>query len=217
MGLSQKIDTECAQMRLRFHDDEAKFSWLPMLLDAYAIIDKGTTTAIKGEEERRNAKLSCKKGCDNCCRTHKDIPVYPLELVGIYWYCAEKIDQPVRETLKKQLLSHGNEMHCPFLINSSCLIYPIRPVSCRQFNVFNKPCDAGEDPYYTRRGDVLTPAQDYTNQAFLVMLPFYGITDEAEKLKAIKNNFIHTQVCNLQSYKWTGLIKAMEDFDSKNR
>lgn len=82
MSLSQKIDAECAQMRLRFHDDEEKFSWLPMLLDAYAIIDKGIAFAIKEEENRRNAKLSCKKGCDNCCRTHKDIQFILLSLSG---------------------------------------------------------------------------------------------------------------------------------------
>ncbi len=210
-------DKEYIQIRLSFPDDESKFSWLPMLLDAYAIVDKGIAVAIKEQEEKRTITLACNKGCAHCCRTHKDIPVYPLELVGIYWYCTEKVEPSLRKILKKHFLDRGNNNPCPFLINSLCSIYPVRPVSCRQFNVFNKPCDNGEDPYYSRRNDVLTPIQGYTDHAFLVMLPFYGIIDEAEKLRAIKNNFIHTQVCNLQSYKWTGLLKAMKDFDSKKR
>ena len=51
-----------------------------MLLDAYAIIDKGIAVAIKEYEEKSTARLACKKGCAHCCSTHKDIPVYPLEL-----------------------------------------------------------------------------------------------------------------------------------------
>ena len=215
MNDSKKIDTVCTNTRLHFPEDETKLSWLSMLLDAYAIIDKGIAVAVNEYEEKNTAKLACKKGCAHCCSTHKDVPVYPLELVGIYWYCTEKINKSLRNILEKQLLNHRSDSPCPFLIESSCSIHPLRPVSCRQFNVFNKPCDYGEDPYYTRRDDVLTPIQNYTEQAFLIMLPFYGITDETKKIHVIKNNLIHTQVCNLQSYKWKGLIKTMADFDVK--
>ncbi|MBS1114086.1 MAG: hypothetical protein H6Q92_1849, partial [Nitrospirae bacterium] len=37
---------------------------------------------------------------------------------------------------------------------------------CRQFNVFGSPCAEGEDPYYTRREDVLLPIKQYTDRAF---------------------------------------------------
>lgn len=215
MNYSQKNDNKNSSVRVRFPDEESKFPWLSMLLDAYDIVDKGVAIAIKKGEEKGRVKLACKKGCDNCCRAHKDIPLYPLELVGIYWFATEKIGQPLRETLKKQLLSHREKDACPFLINSSCSIHPLRPVGCRQFNVFNEPCHENEDPYFTRRDDVLTPIWDYTNQAFSVMLPFYGIADKAGKSQAIKN-IIHTQVINLQSYDWKKLVKIIEGFDSKN-
>ena len=210
------IDVNSNLARLHFPDDEAKFHWLPMLLDAYAVIDEGIAVGIKDYEERRNAKLACKEGCDSCCLTHKDIPVYPLELVGIYWFVIEKITEPLRETLKRQLASYEIGKPCPFLINSLCSTHPVRPISCRQFNVFNKQCNDGEDPYYTRRDDVLTPIQDYTNKAFYIMLPFYGIADEAEKIHIIENNLIHTQVQVLQSCNWKELAKRMDEFDSKN-
>ena len=77
-----------------------------MLLDSYAIIDEGISVATRKEEAGRNRKLACKEGCNICCGVNKDIPVYPIELVGIYWFSNEKAGQSVRETLKKQLLIH---------------------------------------------------------------------------------------------------------------
>ncbi|OGW32434.1 MAG: hypothetical protein A3J81_04820 [Nitrospirae bacterium RIFOXYB2_FULL_43_5] len=190
---------------------------MSLLLDSYAIIDEGLSVAIVKEEAGRNRELACKESCDICCRVNKDIPVYPIELVGIYWFATEKAEQALRETLKKQLSSHTKNDPCSFLINGSCSIHVIRPISCRQFNVFNKPCAEGEDPYHTRRDDVLTPIEDYTKKAFLATLPFYGITDEKEQIHFIENNLIHAQVVNLQAYDWKKLVKIMDDFDSKKR
>lgn len=200
---------------INYEQDRGKFPWLTMLLDAYEIIDKGIRIAIIKEEKRHNIELSCKNGCANCCKTHKDIPVYPLELTGIYWYVIEKITTHIRQPLKKQLASHKKPV-CPFLVDESCSIYPVRPVACRQFNVFGKQCEAGEDAYHTRREDVLIPIKDYTEKAFFVMLPFYGITNEGDKNHAIKNNLIHAHAQNLHSTNWRLLARRMDDFDYKN-
>ncbi len=214
MDDSQKTDDKDASMRIRFSEEESKFPWLSMLLDAYAIIDKGVAVAVKAEEEERNTELACKEGCGNCCRTHSDIPLYPLELIGIYWFATEKIALPLRDILKIQLSGHTGDGPCPFLIDNSCSIHPLRPVSCRQFNIFNEPCDEGEDPYYTRRDDVLTPLEEYTNRAFAAMLSFYGIADGTDRTKAV-SAIIHTQVINLQTFEWKKLVRIMENFDSK--
>jgi len=214
MSKTQGRDKECDSKRVRFPVEESKFPWLSMLLDAYAVIDEGVAAAIHEREEERGASLACKKGCDNCCRTHTDIPLYPLELVGIYWYSTEKMAKPLRELLRIQLKVHRAEDPCPFLINGSCSIHTIRPVACRQFNVFNKPCGVGEDPYFTRREDVLTPIQEYTDRAFSVMLPYYGITNKGDRQKAIAH-IIHTQAVNLQSFEWKKLVRLMDKFDSK--
>jgi Fe-S-cluster containining protein len=201
--------------RLSFPEDELKRPWLPMLLDAYATIDEGVAVSLAGEEKKRNIKLACRKGCAICCSL-KDIPVYPLELVGIYWFATEKTEGAVRETIKKQLTGHGKDDPCPFLIDLSCSIHPVRPISCRQFNVMGSPCAEGEDPYYTRRGDVLTPIQEFTNTAFYLMLPFYGITDDEEKTPFAIADIIHEQATNLRQYDWRRLAGTMDGFDSKN-
>ena len=106
--------------RMRFPDEESRFPWLSMLLDSYAIIDEGISVAIVKEETERNIKLACKEGCDICCRVNKDIPVYPIELVGIYWFSAEKAAQPIRETLKKQLSNHTKTI--PVLFSLTTLV-----------------------------------------------------------------------------------------------
>jgi Fe-S-cluster containining protein len=213
MNDSQKTDSGSSQ-RVRFPDEEGKFPWLSMLLDAYAIIDEGVAVAIKAEEDDLNIKLACREGCDNCCRTHKDIPLYPLEVIGISWYATEKISGPLRATLKEQLASHREEDPCPFLISGSCSIHLIRPVACRQFNVFYEPCEEGEDPYFTRRDDVLTPIREYTNRAFSVVLPFYGVPGDADRDQAV-DHIIRAQALNLQSFDWKDLVKIMEAFDSR--
>lgn len=202
------------EARLKFPEEELKFPWLSMLLDAYAIVDSGVSRAVNREEERRGARLACKKGCDSCCRTHTDIPVYPHELVGIYWYCTEKTAGLRRETLKTQISNNGEGAPCPFLIEGACSIHPIRPVSCRQFNVFGRPCGEGEDPYFTRREDVLTPLREYTNRAFSAVLPFYVVKDGSDT-QGIIDNIIQTQPVNLQSFDWQKLVRLMDNFDSQ--
>lgn len=203
-----------ASVRPRFPEDEKKHPWLSMLLDAYALIDKGISFAVK-EKEKGGAKWACKKGCDICCRAQKDIPIYPLEMVGIYWYATEKVAEPLRAILKNHLLNYRNEKRCPFLIDNSCSVHPIRPIGCRQFNVLNRPCREGEDPYYTRKQDILLPVQSYSDRAFLIMLPFYGITDEKTKSEIIRTRLIHSKARVLQSLNWSDLAKKMEEFDNR--
>lgn len=201
-------------VKLSFPADDAVHSWLPMLLDAYYIVDKGIAEAIK-KERKSIRNLACSKGCSSCCRTHQTIPVYPLELVGISWYAVEKIIGYEREVLKNQLRSYKEGDPCPFLFQGSCLVHPVRPISCRQFIVFGKPCTEGEDPYYSRPEDVLPPVKKYVDRAFFIMLPFYGVKDEAERLKVIQSKAMHKLVKLMQTCKWKSLADSMDDFDRK--
>lgn len=195
--------------------DKVRFPWLAMLLNAYEVIDNGVRIAIEREIKRYKIELSCRDGCSNCCKTHKDIPVYPLELAGIYWYVIEKVAGSLRHTLKRQLANHKKPL-CPFLVNASCSIYPVRPIACRQFNVFRKECHEGEDPFHTRRQDVLTPIREYTDKAFLIMLPFYGIVSESDKHGFIKKDLLHAHAQNLHTINWKTLSIRMDDFDYKS-
>lgn len=201
--------------RFHFPEDEARFAWLPMLLDAYEIIDRGIDIAIKREKRKTLRRPACSKGCAVCCDSQTDIPVYPLELAGIYWYAIEKMKGRIKSLLVAQLTGHEDKSPCPFLVDNTCSIYPVRPVACRQFIVFTRPCSEGEDAFHTRREDVLTPLQDFVDQAFFTMLPFYGITKEADRIQAVRNKVLNARVQNLQECDWKALAKKMEDVNPK--
>ena len=199
--------------RLSFPADAKIHSWLSLLLDAYYTVDKGIVEAVKAES-RKGKKLACARGCSSCCKTHSTIPVYPVELVGLSWYVTEKIEGPERDFVKVQLRNYRENDPCPFLIEGVCLVHPMRPISCRQFNVFGKPCAEGEDPYYTRREDVLSPIRKYVDRAFFVMLPFYGVQSEAQRWKIIESGAVHQVVKLMQTCNWRSLAEKMDEFDS---
>lgn len=208
MKKSSKGNPGGLSRRLHFPEDEQKLPWLSMLLDAYAIADTGVAVAVRNEEKKRKEKLACRKGCGNCCAHQKDLPLYPHELVGIYWYASEKMVRPDRNVLRERLAGHTAGSACPFLIDGSCSIHPVRPIGCRQFNVFTAPCAPGEDPYYTRRADVLDPLPDYTDRAFATVLPIYNMKKEEDTSNALK--LIRSQIMNLHSFDWKKLVAVME-------
>lgn len=202
--------------RLSFPPDENIHPWLALLLDAYTVMDKGIDQAITREQEK-GKKLACSRGCSHCCKTHKDIPVYPLELVGISWYVTEKISGNEREILMNNLNNHSENSSCPFLVSDTCSIHPMRPIACRQFNVFGRICDDGEDPYHSRREDVLPLVRNHVDQAFFIMFPFYGVEKESERTKLVEEGAMHRMVRVLQGFNWRSLAEKMKDYDAKNR
>ena len=123
-------------VRLRFAADETKYSWLSMLLDAYFITDQGVAEGIE-LMRRKGHRLACAKGCSSCCVTHRSIPAYPLELVGITWYAVEKLSDPIRSNLSTRLQEHQKGDPCAFLLDGICSIHPLRPmpVTCRRSHI----------------------------------------------------------------------------------
>lgn len=208
----KKIKKEVSKIKRLSFPEEKQLPWLSMLLDAYYIVDKGIAKAIE-TEEKSGKVLACAQGCSNCCRTLRDIPIYPLEIMGISWYIAEKMTGDLRDVLKKQLKEYIRSDRCPFLINGACPIHSMRPMACRQFTVFGKQCEEGEDPYYTRNQDVLPPVKKYVDQAFFIMLPFHGVEKEAERIKAVERGDMNRTVRVLQECNWKLLGERMEKAD----
>ncbi len=202
--------------RLSFPRDEKKHLWLKMLLNSYYIVERGVAGAIDAEQ-KKGRSLACGRGCSTCCSTHKDIPIYPLEIVGISWYVTEKITGPERKALKKQLDAFTKHCPCPFLIDGTCSIHLMRPMACRQFNVFGSPCKEGEDPYYTRREDVMDPVKKYVDQAFFIMLPFHGAEKESERIRIVETGAIHKMARELHLCNWKNLAEKMDRFDKKEK
>ena len=198
--------------RLGFTEDEKKFTWLSMLLDAYFITDQGVAEGVE-LMRRKGHRLACDKGCANCCVTHRSIPAYPIELVGVTWYAVEKLPNPARSRLLGKLRAHQAGDPCAFLIDGICSIHPLRPMACRQFNVFNRICEEGEDAYYTRRHEVLTPLKKYTNKAFMVTMPFYGARSRAECRKIVEKGIMQ----DMQQCNWKSLAEKMAATERRYR
>jgi len=195
--------------RLSYPSDEKKVQWLPMLLDTYFLADKVIYDGLR-RELKKGKTLACACGCSNCCYTHTTIPVYPLEVVGLYWYVIEKISGKRRYHIQGQLQTHENNECCPFLVKDRCGVHPIRPMACRFFNVFNKVCAENEDPFYSRRYDVFTPNESLKKKALMKMLPFHEIFGKQQQEQAIKNNTLNNMVQNLHEIDWPKIAKRME-------
>jgi Fe-S-cluster containining protein len=80
----------------------------------------------------------CKAGCSFCCTFMGNIDIVTLEGLVILEYIKDQPEE-FRVALKKRISINKNEKekgckaHCPFLLeNKTCLIYAIRPFSCRQ-------------------------------------------------------------------------------------
>ena len=132
------------------------------------------------------------------------------------WYVIEKLQSPLREQLKQQLENSDTLDSCPFLLNGTCSIHPMRPIACRQFNVLDRPCAEGEDAFHSRKGDIMMPIKRFTDEAFDTMLPFYGIKRKSERRKAIKQGTLHAAAKVMRDCNWKSLPEKMVAFDIRN-
>ncbi|MCJ7838288.1 MAG: YkgJ family cysteine cluster protein [Burkholderiales bacterium] len=207
--MSKKSRTVSAQSRPSFAADEARLPWLALLLEVYQTTDQGVAQGIR-QGERQGRKLACARGCAACCRSHSDIPVYPLELAGIAWFAVEKLSGAVREKVRQQLAQHKDIASCPFLVDEACAIHPLRPMACRHFNVFDRACAEGEDAFHTRRGDVLTPVAFHKDKALATMLRHHEVPTEAERKARVADGSVHGLAQSLREVRWENLALRMQ-------
>ena len=206
--MSKKSPTNSEQPRLSFSGDEARLPWLSLLLEMYHTTDQGVAQGIR-QGERQGRTLACTRGCAACCRSHSDIPVYPLELAGIAWFATEQLSGKLREKLQEQLAQHRANPSCPFLVDEACAIHPLRPMACRHFNVFDRACGEGEDAFHTRREDVLTPVAFHKHKALAMMLRHHQVPTETERKAHVANGSVHSLAQSLRELRWENLAKRM--------
>lgn len=195
-------------------EDEARLPWLSILLTMQQTINDGVGQAI-GEGEQAGRKLACGRGCATCCRTHGDIPVYPLELMGMYWFAVEKLAGDIRQRVQTQLENHQQLDSCPFLVDEACAIHPVRPMACRLFNVFDTVCAAGEDAFHTRPADVLPPPEAAKRAALMAMLAHHSVESDADRATVVDSGAVHQLAKNLRTLPWENLALRMTNFDQR--
>jgi len=191
--------------RLTYPDDEAKHPWLAIILTAHHIVDTGITIELGEEEAKRQAKTACQRGCSNCCALFPDIPVSPLEILGISWFVMEQLAGDVRKEVSERITRLWQIGECPFLISSVCSVYPMRPLACRMFFVFGSPCRPGENVARTRPDDAWWHSKAVTRPAAMAMLPYYGITGKDEKARALSEGYIYSISDAIYELSWSQL------------
>jgi hypothetical protein len=194
-----------AANRLSYPEDEARFDWLSVLLDAYHVIDAGTALELRDEERRRGAGVACHRGCDNCC-LRTVVPLNPLEVQGICWYASEKLAGAVRQAVQEQLRSHRQTPRCPFLVDSVCAVYALRPHACRLLHVFGRPCGPEEEVELTRPGDVWTHSSEVARLAATLVLPHFGVSGRREMEDAFEAGLLFDISRPLHEFPWEQLL-----------
>lgn len=90
-------------------------------------------------------KIACVSGCSYCCYSH--ITVTPQEAFSIALHLAEKFDTAVFEEIAEACAKESEGFHsaglqnfskkyfgkCPFLRDNKCIIYEVRPITCRNW------------------------------------------------------------------------------------
>ena len=106
------------------------------LTEIYAEFEKQTG------EYRKNTV--CQRGCSFCCTNVGNVDIVTLEGLVIQEYVST-LSKKTKAGIKKKLLKNKSEkenqniVKCPFLKDdNSCLIYDIRPFSCRQLYSLEK-------------------------------------------------------------------------------
>ena len=197
----------------RYHNRrfERAIPGMDLLLDAFAVVDCGVAQAIA----RRGQQPACGAGCYHCCT--QPIPLTPLEILGLRLFVRPELatgpgavlPAAVRQALTQGFSAFTGDASnlgatCPFLHEGRCAVYPVRPMACRRYIVYEAPCAKGEDPTRTRPHQVLHPGQDFLQAALRRTLPWYRerFPLPAQPTAAEAQAFFHTVTTILQAVPW---------------
>ena len=190
---------------------ELNYSWLPILLDSYAIYDYEIQLDVKKGMHTRDQNIACHKSCFNCCR-RQEILLTLLEFMGISWFYSEICDAETRKCIRPQLLSFDRRIECPFLMANICSIYPVRPLVCRGFFVYGKPCGLDEDVAVKRPEDIHPPNREIGQYVVFRLLdyPDFDCPNIEAKERAYNEGFMLSISKPMHEWDWATYVKLSE-------
>jgi uncharacterized protein len=191
---------------------EQKYAWLTTILDTYYIADKLLQEHLE-QIAKKGTTPACHQGCHACC-LKPEIPFTEPELLAISWYSSEILAGDLRAVVKRRLQEHTQRTECPFLVDRSCSIYPVRPLICRQFLVKSKPCAVDEDILFSRPQDIVPlPQNEVILPVAMRLLDHYKFKSPAAKKKALELGFIVENARLMHDYNWAQISNTMDIFD----
>jgi len=100
------------------------------------------------------------------------------------------------------------------LLNPICSIYPVRPLTCRDFFVYGEPCRENQDPFVLRPHDVHKPNLEISRYVALRFLDYqgFGLTSLDAKEKAFENGLIFEKGSPLHRIEWVKFVRKADSF-----
>jgi len=192
------------------YPDEDEWAWLTILLDALHLLDAGLSEEIQAEEQRRGVRVGCHAGCTACCESN--VPMRPIEVMGIAWYAATRLDEDTWRRLEARLTG-PDDGKCSFLLDGQCSVRPLRPIACRTFFVFGEPCQVGERLYAIRPHDVFDRSEALFDRVALRLLddPSFELRPDEDKHAAYQAGVFFRMARRTQQIDWISTITALRD------
>jgi len=199
------MDTPPARPR---EPDEDEHAWLTILLDALHVLDHGLTHEVAAEEQRRGVRVGCHAGCTACCQSN--VRLRPIEIEGIAWYAATRLDEDTWQRVKAQLAGPERGV-CPFLLEGQCSVRPLRPITCRTFFVFGQPCRVGERLFELRSGDVFERSEALFERMAMRLLDdaSFGLRGNQNKRTAYHTGVMVRSALRMEQVDWVATIDAL--------
>lgn len=201
------MDTASARPR---EPEEDEHPWLTILLDALHLLDQGLHREIEAEQRRRGVGVGCHAGCTACCQS--DLRLRPIELEGIAWYAAARLDLATWQRVEARLRGPDDGV-CPFLLEGQCSIRPLRPITCRTFFVFGEPCRVGERLFQIRPHDVFERSEALFERMALRLLDdeSFGLRGDHDKRAAYRAGIMRRSALDMRQVDWVATITALRD------
>lgn len=197
--------------RTHYAKAEASYPWLGPLLETYHLTDE----AIKEDLPLQKKKIPCKPGCCNCC-INGIVPINKVEMAGISWFLVEQLQGQMRDRIIRELerFQPGQDK-CPFLVDTQCGVYALRPLSCRTFYILGKPCEKGEDVSVDRMRDIYQPPRQKLKTAARPMLSLMGFKTPDRQDGAFEDGLLWTISHPLHELDWKSyLLTNVKEHDS---
>jgi len=195
--------------RPRLPDEDGR-PWLTILLDALHILDQGLSREVAAEEQRRGVRVGCHAGCTACCES--SVPLRSLEVEGIAWYAATRLDESTWQRVRTQLARRDDGL-CPFLLDGQCSVRPLRPIACRSFFVFGEPCQAGERLYELRPRDVFDRSEALFERMAMRLLddPSFEPRADQDEPAAARTGAFYRSARRIKQVEWIPTIDALRN------
>jgi Fe-S-cluster containining protein len=124
------------------------------------------------------------------------------------------MDYGIQDRLIPRFQNYRKNTECPFLLDGKCSVYPLRPLACRIFYVFQIPCGIGEDPIISRPIDVYIQKSEIARHVAMRFFDAdpYNLKTIREKEAAFEGGIMFEKTLRMHQLDWTRFIQMIRIF-----